>query len=67
MPEEFIEELPAAEYEGVLKIGDFSLRCYIVEGRRFFNAEDVEALFRSPGDYTAEDFAVLAKWIKGEA
>lgn len=38
--------LPYATHEGVLKIGDFKLRCYQLNtGQCVFNADDVERFF----------------------
>jgi len=42
----FHDGLPYVTHQGVLQIGDFSLRCYqLDDGRRIFAAEDIEQLF----------------------
>lgn len=41
-------KLPYITHEGVMKIGDANLRCYVLSnGMRIFDAEDVEKFFNS--------------------
>jgi hypothetical protein len=45
-PDPIEDNLPYATHSGVLKIGDYSLRCYrLSNGQAVFNADDFEKFF----------------------
>jgi len=60
------QELPNAIWEGELKISGCTIRCCVLDdGRRIFNAEDVQSFFNSPQEPTVEEAEAMAKFVKG--
>ena len=46
-PTEITKDMVYATHEGLLKIGDFEIRVYILNtGQRFINAEDIDKYFK---------------------
>lgn len=60
-------DIPEAVWSGEFKMGDVTVRCYVLDnGQRIINADDLEALFSGGPVIDHDEIIDLARWCKGK-